>query len=113
LYTPSIWGWDGNDSRFFAREPLLKYVCAKYFEGDANSIKEYCIAVDVLGRSSDFDPKKDSVIRVRFHRLREKLNDVTALLFLHLRQSGGNSVQNSLDVDVNLPIPLCDNRAAE
>ena len=57
---------------------LLKYVCAKYFEGDANSIKEYSIAVDVLGRSSDFDPKKDSVIRVQFHRLREKLNEYYA-----------------------------------
>jgi hypothetical protein len=31
---------------------------------------------------------------------------VTALLFLHLRQDGGNSVQNSLYVDVNLPIPF-------
>jgi hypothetical protein len=31
---------------------------------------------------------------------------VTALLLLHLRQDGGNSVQNSLDVDVNLPIPF-------
>ena len=57
---------------------LLKYVCAKYFEGSADSIKEYSIAVDVLGRSSDFDPKKDSVIRVQFHRLREKLNEYYA-----------------------------------
>jgi hypothetical protein len=66
-------------SGVFDRSPmlaqLLKYVCTKYFEGGANSIKEYSIAVDVLGRSSDFDPKKDSVIRVQFHRLREKLNE--------------------------------------
>lgn len=69
-------------SGVFDRSPmlaqLLKYVCLKYFEGDANSIKEYSIAVDVLGRSSDFDPKKDSVIRVQFHRLREKLNEYYA-----------------------------------
>ena len=69
-------------SGIFDRSPmlaqLLKYVCAKYFEGDASNIKEYSIAVDVLGRSSDFDPKKDSVIRVQFHRLREKLNDYYA-----------------------------------
>jgi Malectin domain len=69
-------------SGLFDRSPmlaqLLKYVCTKYFEGDANSIKEYSIAVDVLGRSSDFDPKKDSVIRVQFHRLREKLNEYYA-----------------------------------
>jgi Malectin domain len=69
-------------SGVFDRSPmlaqLLRYVCAKYFEGGAGSIKEYSIAVDVLGRSSDFDPKKDSVIRVQFHRLREKLNEYYA-----------------------------------
>jgi hypothetical protein len=69
-------------SGVFDRSPvlaqLLKYVCTKYFEGGANSIKEYSIAVDVLGRSPDFDPKKDSVIRVQFHRLREKLSEYYA-----------------------------------
>jgi len=69
-------------SGIFDRSPmlaqLLMYVCSKYFEGGADSIKEYSIAVDVLGRSSDFDPKKDSVIRVQFHRLREKLNEYYA-----------------------------------
>jgi hypothetical protein len=69
-------------SGIFERSPmlaqLLKYVCARYFEGGAAGIKEYSIAVDVLGRSSDFDPKKDSVIRVQFHRLREKLNEYYA-----------------------------------
>src|SRR5215469_3117373 len=69
-------------SDLFDRSPmlaqLLKYVCTKYFEGSADSIKEYSIAVNVLGRSSDFDPKKDSIIRVQFHRLREKLNEYYA-----------------------------------
>lgn len=69
-------------SGVFDRSPvlaqLLKYVCMRYFEGGANSIKEYSIAVDVLGRSSDFDPKKDSLIRVQFHRLREKLTEYYA-----------------------------------
>jgi hypothetical protein len=57
---------------------LLTYVCTKHFEGCAENIKEYSIAVDVLGRSSEFDPKKDSIIRVQFHRLREKLNEFYA-----------------------------------
>lgn len=43
-------------SGIFDRSPmlaqLLKYVCSKYFEGRADSIKEYSIAVDVLGRSA-------------------------------------------------------------
>jgi hypothetical protein len=51
-------------SGVFDRSPmlaqLLKYVCSKYFEGSAEGIKEFSIAIDVLGRSSDFDPKKDS-----------------------------------------------------
>lgn len=69
-------------SGVFDRSPmlaqLLRYVCAKYFEGSAETIKEYSIAVDVLGRSPEFDPKKDSIIRVQFHRLREKLTEYYA-----------------------------------
>ena len=34
---------------------LLEYLCTKTFEGRANEIKEYNIAVDLLGRSTDFD----------------------------------------------------------
>jgi hypothetical protein len=69
-------------SGLFDRSPtlaqLLKYVCGKHFEGSPECIKEYSIAVDVLGRSPDFDPKKDSIIRVQFHRLREKLDEYYA-----------------------------------
>ena len=35
-----------------------------------------------------------------------KVDDVTALLFLHLRQGGGYPVKKSLDIDVDLPIPF-------
>jgi Malectin domain len=69
-------------SGVFDRSPmlaqLLRYVCTRHFEGSPESIKEYSIAVDVLGRSQDFDPKKDSIIRVQFHRLREKLHEYYA-----------------------------------
>jgi hypothetical protein len=69
-------------SGVFDRSPmlaqLLKYVCTRHFEGSPESIKEYSIAMDVLGRSQDFDPKKDSIIRVQFHRLREKLHEYYA-----------------------------------
>src|SRR6266849_1365429 len=37
---------------------------------------------------------------------RSDVDDVTALLLLHLRQDGGNAVEDSLDIDVNLPIPF-------
>jgi Malectin domain len=67
------------DSGIFDRSPalaqLLSYVCAKHFEGTADQIKEYSVAVDALGRPPEFDPKRDSIIRVQFHRLRERLNE--------------------------------------
>ena len=52
---------------------LLTYVCSKYLEGRGALVREYDIAVEALGRAPDFDPKKDSGVRVQFHRLRERL----------------------------------------
>lgn len=64
-------------SGIFDRSPslaqLLTYVCQKHFEGTADEIKEYNIAVDALGRPTEFDQKRDSIVRVQFHRLRERL----------------------------------------
>lgn len=67
------------DSGIFHRAPslaqLLNYICEKYFEGEANQIKEYNIAVEALHRSSEFDQKKDSIVRVEAHRLRKRLKE--------------------------------------
>ena len=64
-------------SGIFDRSPslaqILTYVCSKYFAGEADQIKEYNIGVDALGRSPDFDQKRDSIVRVQVHRLRERL----------------------------------------
>ena len=64
-------------SGIFARAPslaqLLQYVCQRHFEGGADSLKEYTIAVEALGRSEDFDQKRDSIVRVEAHRLRKRL----------------------------------------
>ena len=66
-------------SGIFHRAPnlalLLTYVCTKYFEGTAEQIKEYNIAVDALGRPPDFDQKRDSIVRVEAHRLRKRLRE--------------------------------------
>lgn len=56
-------------------EHLLTYVCEKYFEGHGESVKEYNIAVEALGRPSDFDQKKDSIVRVEAFRLRRRLSE--------------------------------------
>src|SRR5665213_3629667 len=64
-------------SGIFDRSPslaqVLTYVCSKYFAGETDQIKEYSIGVDALGRSADFDQKRDSIVRVQVHRLRERL----------------------------------------
>jgi hypothetical protein len=66
-------------SGVFNRAPnlaqLLTYVCARYFEGAGEQIKEYNIAVDALGRPPDFDQKRDSIVRVEAHRLRKRLGE--------------------------------------
>src|SRR5438270_2556059 len=56
-------------------EKFFSYICRLHFEGRADQIKEYSIALEALGRSSDFDPKKDSIVRVEAHRLRKRLEE--------------------------------------
>src|ERR1039458_6848561 len=55
-------------SRPFLRAPtlskMLAYICEKHFVGQADRIKEYNIAVEALGRGSDFDSGGDSIVRV-------------------------------------------------
>jgi hypothetical protein len=66
-------------SGIFSRAPglahMLSYVCTKYFEGQSDQVKEYNIAVEALGRSPDFDQKRDSIVRVEAHRLRRRLSE--------------------------------------
>jgi hypothetical protein len=67
------------ESGLFDKAPRLKrflaYICELYFEGRAEEIKEYSIATEALGRAPDFDPKKDSIVRVEAHRLRKRLEE--------------------------------------
>lgn len=69
-------------SGIFAKAPslalLLDYVCTKYFEGQADQIKEYNIAVEALGRPGGFDPRQDSIVRVEAFRLRKRLKQYYA-----------------------------------
>ena len=54
---------------------VLSYICTKYFDGGADQIKEYSIAVEALGRAADFDQRADSIVRVEAHRLRKRLRE--------------------------------------
>ncbi|MHA6297347.1 hypothetical protein [Devosia sp. CAU 1758] len=61
-----------------ARSPqlanFLSYIVERRLVGDAQSIKAYSIAVDVFGRSPDFDPQADPIVRVQARRLRGLLD---------------------------------------
>jgi hypothetical protein len=66
-------------SGIFSRAPhqarLLAYVCEEYFAGRADQVKEYNLAMEVLGKPADFDQSRDAIVRVEFHRLRRRLKE--------------------------------------
>lgn len=66
-------------SGVFSRSPnlekILRYLCEKYFAGQSATLKEYHVATEALGRAEDFDPKRDSIVRVEMHRLRRRLRE--------------------------------------
>lgn len=66
-------------SGIFAKAPrqaeLLKYICEEYFLGRTDQIKEYTLAIEVLGKAADFDQNRDAIVRVEVHRLRKKLKE--------------------------------------
>jgi hypothetical protein len=54
---------------------VAEYIVRQCLDGQADSLKEYNIAVGALGKPADFDPKMDSIVRVETHRLRKKLTE--------------------------------------
>jgi hypothetical protein len=56
-------------------QKFLEFVGSKTIEGLSHEIKEYTIGTEVFGRSGEYDPKIDTVVRVQAHRLREKLKE--------------------------------------
>ncbi len=55
---------------------MLAFICEKHFEGRDEQVKEYTIAVEALGRRSDFDPQVDTIVRVTAHSLRKRLQEI-------------------------------------
>lgn len=55
---------------------FLSFICAKYFDGQADDIREYTIAVEALGRKdTTFDSNVDPIVRVTARALRKKLRE--------------------------------------
>jgi len=54
---------------------LLAYLAEKAISGTADSLKEYTIGLDALGKPASFDPRQESVVRMHTARLRQKLSE--------------------------------------
>ncbi len=52
---------------------LFEYLTEKSLRGESDSLKEYTIALDALGKPESFDPRHESVVRMHLVRLRQKL----------------------------------------
>jgi hypothetical protein len=52
---------------------LLNFVVGSTLKGEADHLKETTIGVAVFGRSPDYDPKADTIVRSQAWRLRSKL----------------------------------------
>jgi hypothetical protein len=56
-------------------QSFLEYVTTKSLDREAQGISEYAIATQVFGRSTDFDPSSDTIVRTQAYRLRGKLKE--------------------------------------
>ncbi|WJH41600.1 hypothetical protein N7E02_14820 [Aliirhizobium terrae] len=65
------------DARFRVTErqkDILRYLAECRFNGSEDGVKAYAIALDVLGRSSDFDASTDPIVRIEISRLRSAID---------------------------------------
>lgn len=54
-------------------QEFLRYVVESTLAGHGDSLKERTIAIDVFGRSADYDPSEDATVRVKAGEVRKRL----------------------------------------
>jgi Tol biopolymer transport system component len=57
---------------------FLRFCVEQSLKGNYDQIKETTLAVEVFGRSPDYDPKADPIVRVHAKRLRDRLDSYYA-----------------------------------
>jgi hypothetical protein len=100
-------------SKAFSHSPSLRqalaFIVRQSIASPQNSIKEYTIATEVLGRSRDFDPKTDNIVRVQMHRLREKLTEYYLTEgqndAVHIAMPRGQYLTEFVRIDTEAPLP--------
>src|SRR5713101_703163 len=55
-------------------QDFLRYVVERTLEGQADSLKERTIGVDVFSRSASYDPSDDATVRVKAGEVRKRLS---------------------------------------
>lgn len=64
-------------SRSFEHSPRLRemfaYICRRTILESADEVRETEIGIEVFGRSPDFDPAHDTIVRVQMSQLRKKI----------------------------------------
>ncbi len=63
------------DSPGFQRAPTVRSLLLYLWQHRGESISEYAIATEALGRKSEFDTKMDASVRVQVARLRQRLKE--------------------------------------
>lgn len=58
---------------------FLTYIVEQTLAGNADSVKETVLGIDVFDRAGGFDPKIDTIVRVEAGKLRKRLEDFYAL----------------------------------
>ena len=77
---------------------ILDFCVEKTLAGERDQLKEYTIAVCVLHRREDFDPRYQSIVRTQVGRLREKLVE-----YYHVARPGSYSVLIEFDKGTYIP----------
>jgi len=54
---------------------LLQFTVEQTLQGNAEALKEYVIGTEVLNKPGNYDPRRDSLVRVMASRLRAKLKE--------------------------------------
>jgi hypothetical protein len=63
------------ESESFRSAPMMRTLLTFLWKHRGEGLSEYAVAVDVLGKPADFDPRIDSSARVQISRLRAKLKE--------------------------------------
>src|SRR6185437_12471549 len=61
------------ESRAFEKTPALRALLTYLWQHRGESISEYAIATEALGRTPGFDARTDATVRVQISRLRQRL----------------------------------------